>query len=59
MGIMKTTCSDCDGTGVCQDCHGDGKKQAYDNRGTCSCGGSGRCPKCQGSGLVDDPLDFG
>lgn len=58
-GNRKSRCSYCNGTGVCQSCHGRGGYYdwyGYSNEKTwrqCpSCHGSGRCFNCYGSGYL-------
>ena len=48
---MMSECTDCRGSGFCQECHGGGG----DENGECdACGGEGCCHHCSGSGQEDE-----
>lgn len=45
-------CPACDGTALCDECLGDGKRGFTDDTACKKCGGSGECRKCSGTGNV-------
>jgi hypothetical protein len=57
-------CEECDGTGVCAICDGEGRaalKELADHKGGCiRCHGDGKCPYCNGTGRDEDcPIESG
>ena len=47
LGGCGIVCLDCEGTGECAVCDGDG---VFIGMSCTNCGGSGNCPECGGSG---------
>jgi hypothetical protein len=47
-------CSDCGGSGDCQQCFGTGRNVALnsDQEKCPNCDGSGRCPTCSDTGII-------
>ena len=50
-GTKMTTCTVCNGTGICVECYGR-------NPDCESCGGTNICPVCQGTGYIRSPSRF-
>ena len=54
-------CLDCEGSGICENCNGEGETEEYHEgypKGrmtSCEeCSGSGNCQYCEGGGTIED-----